>query len=455
MLALEVLTGSLPLQASASAGHHRSVAKRLIFSSESIKRIFFSRGARKTHHQITHPPAFPPPPANVLDDRTPKGTGSDNPSWIPGPGQLEDWNQDEDTLGLDPPKRKFRAQLGNSTPSNRPSTTFTYPPPSPNHPGSFVSPSSHPPSRPSSRTATHWDCTPGFSPPDEPETSRFGAPSRSSHPSGTDNDMAPPDDCAPKNPSAKLTRLPHSPDRTAASAKSPSWHQPVAQQQHQLDRGSCRVGENEGLDHEAKRVRRGPNSVEERELSVNLETSREHYIEISSTTPHLEIDIPPRVSDFTPHLITPTSIPVKRANSSHPSCRYEPSATHLHATGGSLGQGTSELLPDPSLSPGRMTLSIGSRHQPHADAVTEVSASCNICNGPPAFSRYKRLRSCQRTPSEKGKISVVSYPDLDSSDEEVMTNESEDDNYSEVFTDADSGSYNGPGSPKSASHDWR
>lgn len=202
MLALEVLTGSLPLQASASADHHRSVAKRLISSSGSIKRIFFSRGARNTHHQITATPSsmplssnaqqhhsnFPLPPANVLDDRTPKGTGSDVP-------------------GLD-------AQLGNGTP------------------------------------------------------------------------------------------------------------------------------------------------------------------------------------------------------------------------------------PDPSLSLGRPALSIGSRHQAHADAVTEVSA------------RYKRLRSCQRTPSEKGKIPVVGYPDLDSSDEEVMANESEDDNYSEVFTDADSGSYNSPGSPKSASHDW-
>ena len=102
-----------------------------------------------------------------------------------------------------------------------------------------------------------------------------------------------------------------------------------------------------------------------------------------------------------------------------------------------------------------MALSIGSRQQAHADAVTEVSASCNICNGPPAFSPYKLLRSYQRTPSEKGKIPVASYPDLGSSDEEGIANESEDDNFSEVFTDAHSGSYyNGPGSSKSASHNW-
>jgi hypothetical protein len=47
---------------------------------------------------------------------------------------------------------------------------------------------------------------------------------------------------------------------------------------------------------------------------------------------------------------------------------------------------------------------------------------------------------------------MVKYPVLDSSDEDRFANESEDDNCSEVFTDAHSGSYNGSGSPKSASH---
>jgi len=265
--------------------------------------------------------------------------------------------------------------------------------------------------------------------------------------------MAPPDGHGPKNPSAKPTRLPHSPNRTAASAESP-WHhwQPVAPRR-QMDRDNCRVQEKEGLDHEAKRVSGEPNSEEERELPARLggpdgpETSQEHYIEISSSTPHLEVDpIPTRVSD------TPPSIPVEQADSSHPSRRYEPSPAHLHDAGGSQGQGPPKLVPDPSSPSGRMVLSVGSRHQAYADAETEASASFDICNGGTALSRHKRLRNYQRTPSEKGKLPVVSYKfsDLDSGDEEVTANESEDDNC-EVYFDVDGGSSNDPGSPKTTS----
>ena len=113
-------------------------------SSGSIKRIFFPRGPRKTHHQITadpspmssstnaqqHPPGFPSPPPNVLDGRTPKNMGSDTASGVPGPEDLGGLNQNQDTSRLaDPPgKRKFRAQQGNCTPYNELSSRiFTYP----------------------------------------------------------------------------------------------------------------------------------------------------------------------------------------------------------------------------------------------------------------------------------------------------------------------------------------
>jgi len=72
----------------------------------------------------------------------------------------------------------------------------------------------------------------------------------------------------------------------------------------------------------------------------------------------------------------------------------------------------------------------------------------------PALSRRKRLRNCQLTPRETDKIPEVSHSDPDGSDEEVYANDSEVDNCPEVFTDADSGSYNDPVSLKSASHDW-
>ena len=91
----------------------------------------------------------------------------------------------------------------------------------------------------------------------------------------------------------------------------------------------------------------------------------------------------------------------------------------------------------------------------HADAVTEASASSNTCNGAPALSQHKQLRNCQRTPSGKGKLPVVSYKfsDLDSGDEEVTANESEEDNC-QIYFDVDSGSSNDPGSPKTASLSW-
>ena len=189
--------------------------------------------------------------------------------------------------------------------------------------------------------------------------------------------MASLDEHCPKNPSAKPTELSHSPDRTAASAE-PLWHQPLAQQRH-LDRDNCRVQENERPDHEAKRVAGEPNPEEERELPATPggpDTPQEHYIEISSSSPHPE--------------------------------------------------------------------------------VYPISVSPNICNRAPTPSRPKRLRNYRRTPPEKGKTPVVShsFSDLSGSNEEVIANDSGNDNFQEVYYDADSGSYNGPSSPKTASHSW-
>ena len=304
---------------------------------------------------------------------------------------------------------------------------------------------------------TPWICTPGVSPADDFETSWFGTPSESSHPSDKDNVMVPPDGHRPENPSAKPTWLPHGPDRTAALARSPSWHQLVAQQ-HQLDRDKCRVEENDGAGHEVKQVAEGPNPEEKRKLLATpegSETYQAHYSASSGCTPPLDVDpISTHVSDITPHLNSPPSIPIERTDSPHLYCRPEPSPAHLCDASGSQGQVTPELLPDPSLPLGRMGLSIGSRHQAHADTVTEVSASSDICNRGPVLSRRKRLRNCQRRPSEKCKVSEVNPSDLDSDDMEVDANDSENDNCPDVFTDADSGSYNDPGSPKTASHNW-
>lgn len=433
-----------------------------------MKHIFFPRGARKTRHQIAaipspmlscvnalqHPPKFPLPPSNVLEDRTWKEAGSDATSRPHGSEKLGGCNQTQQTPCMADPPRKRRpcAKQDNSTPHNGPSTgTFTCPQPSLNHPGLIVSPPLPPPPQ----SAADWVCTPGGSPPDEPGILWFGPLSGPSYPSGMDNGMAPPDEHGPKDPSAKSTRLPHSPGRTTASAETLSCHESVVQQRR-VDRDSCRVRENEGIDHEGKRVAGEPNPEEERELlatSEGPETSQELSIEISSSNPHLEFDpIPTRASDIAPHPITPPSVAVERADSSHLSGKSEPSPARIYEAGSFQGQGPPELPPDPSLFPGKVAPSIWPHHQAHAAAGTEQSASPNICSGISALGRRKKLRNYQRTSPEKGKIPVLSYPDLDSSDEERVANESENDNYSEVFTDAESGSYNSPGSQKSASH---
>ena len=268
--------------------------------------------------------------------------------------------------------------------------------------------------------------------------------------------MVPPDGLRPENPSAKPTWLPHGPDHTAALAQSPSWHQLVAQQQ--LHRDKCRVEENNGAGHEVKQVAGGPRPEEKRRLLATPEGSeafQAHYSAISGSTAPFDVDsIPTRVSDITQHLNSFPSIPVERADLSHLCCRSEPSPARLRDAGGSQGEVTPELLPDPLSPPCSMPLSIGSRRWAHADVVTEVSTSFDNCNGPSALIRRKRLRNCQRTPSEKGKTPEVNHSDLDRDDLEVYTNESEDDNYPDVFTDADSGSYNGPDSLKTASHNY-
>ena len=431
-----------------------------------MKHIFFSRSARKTRHHIAaipspmlscvnalqHPPEFPPPPTNVLEDRTRNEAGSDTASRPHGSEELKGCNQTQQTPCLaDPPrKRRSCAKQESSTPHNGPSTgIFTYPPPSSNNPGLIDSPPLPPPAQ----FATHWICIPGGSPPDEPGISWFGPPSGSSYPSSMDNGMATPDEHGPKNPSAKSTRLPHSPGRTTASAETLSGHEPVVRQRR-VDRDGCRVREDEGLDHEAKRVAGEPHPEDERHIVTTPEgpeTSQEPNIEISSSNPHLEFDpIPTRVSDIAPHLVTPPSIAVERADSSHISGKSEPGPAHFNEAGSFQGQGPPELPPDPSLPPGRVAPSIWPHRQAHVAAGTEQSASPNICSGISALGRRKTLRNCQRTSPERGKITLLSYRDLDSSDEEA--NESENDNYSEVFTDADSGSYNRPSSQKSASH---
>ena len=144
--------------------------------------MFFPRGARKTHHQIAavpipmlsslsahqHPPDIPPPPTNVLDDRTRKETGSDTAPRLPGSEELEECNQNQNTFRQADPPRKRRpcSQQVGSTPNDGPSAgTFTYPPPPSNLPGAFAFPPSHLSIQPLTRTATDWICTPGGSPP--------------------------------------------------------------------------------------------------------------------------------------------------------------------------------------------------------------------------------------------------------------------------------------------------